>query len=153
VDLCPTADVRLDLGRERLPWGDATVAGVYAAHCLEHLQPAGLWHCLAEIARVCREGAMVEIHAPHAFHSCALVPGHCCVMGERWVRRWREYGHGISHGRCLEWRRSHYQAEDEFSGPVGRRLLRLGFSEQEVLRLFPEMCHEVYFYLEVVRHE
>jgi len=53
--------------RSGLPFRDCTVDGIYATHVLEHFDD--LVGIMAEIWRVCRDGARVYITVPHASSS------------------------------------------------------------------------------------
>jgi SAM-dependent methyltransferase len=69
-------DYVVDLERDRFPFDDNTVETVVAHHVLEHLGE-GYFHCLQEIYRVCKHGAIVDIHVPHHRHdSFAADPTH-----------------------------------------------------------------------------
>lgn len=76
VDLQPAAkpDVVLDIGKDTFPWPDSTVDGVQIWHILEHLGPATepFFHCLKEIYRVCKPGALVGVIVPHPRHDVFL---------------------------------------------------------------------------------
>lgn len=65
-----------------LPWSDGTVSVVHCAHVLEHLPPGeAVWWALAEIWRVCHDGAEVTIRVPHADTPEAAWPAHA----SRWT--------------------------------------------------------------------
>lgn len=53
-------DVLLDLEKDKLPFDDNTVDKVFAHHVLDRLGD-GYLHCIKEIYRVCKPGAMIEI--------------------------------------------------------------------------------------------
>jgi SAM-dependent methyltransferase len=59
----PGVDVVLELGREKLPFDDNTFDIVYAHHVLEHITPLG--DVLAELHRVCRAGAVIDVIVPY----------------------------------------------------------------------------------------
>ena len=146
----PEVDVRLDLdGPVVLPWADDEVAAVYSSHCLEHLtdyQPL-----LAELCRVCRVGATLEIRVPHWLHDCAGIVRHKSVVTERWVRRWPLYGYGVGHGKRLELRAVHYESEEELEELRPFFGGKLGMTDEQIKRFVPKACHEVKFTLEVIR--
>jgi ubiquinone/menaquinone biosynthesis C-methylase UbiE len=64
-------DYQLDVERDRFPFEDETVETVVAHHILEHLGE-GYFHCLQEIYRVCKHGAIVDIRVPHPRHDSFL---------------------------------------------------------------------------------
>lgn len=63
ITALPGVDVVLDLDKEKLPFRDETFDKVYAYHVLEHLR--NLSDVLAEIHRVCKPGAVVDILVPY----------------------------------------------------------------------------------------
>ena len=69
---------------DRFPFEDDTVETVVAHHILEHLGD-GYFHCLQELYRVCKHGAIIDIRVPHHRHeSFAADPTHrrpITVMG------------------------------------------------------------------------
>lgn len=60
-------DYALDLEKDRLPFEDNSVDAVIAHHILEHLGE-GYFHCLQELYRVCKHGAVIDIRVPHPRH-------------------------------------------------------------------------------------
>jgi SAM-dependent methyltransferase len=69
-------DYVVDLEKDRFPFEDSTVETVVAHHVLEHFGE-GYFHCLQEIYRVCKHGAIVDIRVPHHRHdSFASDPTH-----------------------------------------------------------------------------
>jgi SAM-dependent methyltransferase len=64
-------DFCLDLEKDRLPFEDNTVEFVLAHHILEHLGD-GFFHCLQELYRVCKHGAIIDIVVPHPRHEAFL---------------------------------------------------------------------------------
>lgn len=60
-------DYVVDLEKDRFPFEDSTVEEVMASHVLEHLGE-GFFHCMQEIYRVCKNGAIVHISVPHPNH-------------------------------------------------------------------------------------
>lgn len=99
----PGVDHVLDLTRDRYPFKDGTVSHVFSSHFLEHIEAPN--HVLAEVGRICREGAQIEIWTPYAFSNEAFIYGHkaylteemwlhfCCIhrdvhlplLGGRWL--------------------------------------------------------------------
>lgn len=59
----PGVDVVLELGREKLPFDDNMFEIVYAHHVLEHITPLG--DVLAELHRVCKAGAVIDVIVPY----------------------------------------------------------------------------------------
>lgn len=76
----PGVDHVLDLTRDRFPFDDATVDHVFSSHFLEHIGPPN--HIFQEIARVCRDGATIEIWTPYAFSNDAFIYGHITFLTE-----------------------------------------------------------------------
>lgn len=66
-DKCSNADYILDLEKDKLPFDDNSVEFVVAHHVLEHLGE-GYFHCLQELYRVCKHGALIDIRVPHPYH-------------------------------------------------------------------------------------
>lgn len=60
-------DYIVDVERDRFPFEDNTVETVVAHHILEHLGE-GFFHCLQELYRVCKHGAIIDIRVPHYKH-------------------------------------------------------------------------------------
>lgn len=60
-------DYVVDLEKDRYPFDDNTVEAVIAHHVLEHLGD-GFFHCLQELYRVCKHGAIIDIRVPHPRH-------------------------------------------------------------------------------------
>jgi predicted SAM-dependent methyltransferase len=60
-------DFLLDIEKDKLPFEDSTVEAVVAHHILEHLGE-GYFHCLQELYRVCKHGAVIDIRVPHHRH-------------------------------------------------------------------------------------
>lgn len=75
-----------------LPLKPESVSHVYTAHCLEHVQ--NLYGVLWELARVCQNGATIEIRVPHHLHPDAMCPAHKHVISENVVKGWckRDWG-------------------------------------------------------------
>lgn len=65
LDITPLdgVDVVLDLDKEKVPFADNTFETVYAHHVLEHLR--NLPDVLAELHRVCKAGAVIDILVPY----------------------------------------------------------------------------------------
>jgi len=70
-DSSSNPDYALDVEKDRLPFEDNTVECVVAHHIFEHLGE-GYFHCLQEIYRVCKHGAIIDIRVPHPRHDSFL---------------------------------------------------------------------------------
>lgn len=70
-DALSNPDYQLDVEKDGFPFEDNTVEAVVAHHILEHLGE-GYFHCLQEIYRVCKHGAIVDIRVPHPRHDSFL---------------------------------------------------------------------------------
>ncbi len=64
-------DFVLDLEKDKLPFDDNSVEAVIAHHVLEHMGE-GYFHCLKELYRVCKHGAIIDIRVPHPRHDTYL---------------------------------------------------------------------------------
>lgn len=64
-------DYCLDVEKDVLPFDDNSVETVVAHHVLEHLG-AGYFHCLQELYRVCKSGAIIDVRVPHPRHDSYL---------------------------------------------------------------------------------
>jgi ubiquinone/menaquinone biosynthesis C-methylase UbiE len=75
-DKATDPDHVLDVEVDKFPFEDDTVETVVAHHILEHLGD-GYFHCLQELYRVCKHGAIIDIRVPHHRHeSFAADPTH-----------------------------------------------------------------------------
>jgi SAM-dependent methyltransferase len=149
VDLCETADVRLDLDRDRLPFEDGSVDELYTSHCLEHL--TNVPHVVREIARVCREGATVEIRVPSWLSDQALCPGHRCTISPTQVRHWEEFAADWFNGpRRLKLVKTEYVPSAAFAEA---QKLFAWLTDEQVMRFVPGACHEIRYQLTVVPNE
>lgn len=83
-DSATNPDYVVNVEVDRFPFEDSTVETVVAHHILEHLGE-GYFHCLQELYRVCKHGAIIDIRVPHHRHeSFAADPTHrrpITVMG------------------------------------------------------------------------
>lgn len=69
-------DFVVDLEKDRLPFEDNSVDTVLAHHILEHLGD-GFFHCVKELYRVCKHGAVIDVRVPHPRHDTFLIdPSH-----------------------------------------------------------------------------
>lgn len=64
-------DYCLDIEKDNLPFEDNSVSVVVAHHVFEHLGE-GYFHCLQELYRVCKHGAMIDVRVPHPRHDAYL---------------------------------------------------------------------------------
>ena len=63
IDICPPADIIMDVSTEKLPFDDNSVDEVYTSHLLEHVEnPLFL---LKEIYRVLKKRGELTIQYPH----------------------------------------------------------------------------------------
>jgi len=60
-------DYVFNLEKDPFPFEDNTVEEVIAHHVLEHMGE-GYFHCLQELYRVCKHGAIIDIRVPHPRH-------------------------------------------------------------------------------------
>jgi ubiquinone/menaquinone biosynthesis C-methylase UbiE len=75
-DSATNPDYVVDIEKDKFPFEDSTVETVVAHHILEHLGE-GYFHCLQELYRVCKHGAIIDIRVPHHRHeSFAADPTH-----------------------------------------------------------------------------
>lgn len=74
IDMDPGSnpDFVVDLERESLPFEDNTVDSVIAHHVLEHMGD-GFFHCVKELYRVCKGGAVIDVRVPHPRHDTFLI--------------------------------------------------------------------------------
>jgi predicted SAM-dependent methyltransferase len=63
-DALAKPDYLFNLEKDPFPFPDDSVEVVVASHVLEHLGE-GYFHCLKELYRVCKHGAIIHIKAPH----------------------------------------------------------------------------------------
>lgn len=70
-DSLSNPDYALNLEKDPLPFDNDTVEAVLAHHILEHLGE-GYFHCLQELYRVCKHGAVIDIRVPHPRHDSFL---------------------------------------------------------------------------------
>lgn len=73
VDADPSTnpDHVVNLEKDKLPFDNNSVDNVQAHHILEHLGE-GYFHCLQELYRVCKDGALIDIVVPHHRHDFFL---------------------------------------------------------------------------------
>jgi SAM-dependent methyltransferase len=135
----PGVDHVLNLTQDRLPFDDNTVDHVFSAHFLEHIGAPN--HIFKEIARVCRDGAKIELWTPYAFSNDAFLYGHVTFFTEQ---QWlyfcyydRDYHLEILGGRWLL-RNINYVVSPQ----VKLELESKGFSVDFALRYFKSVATE-----------
>ncbi len=148
VDRCEGATVQLDLERDDLPFADGSVSEVHSSHCFEHL--GAHHHLLHEIVRVCHAGARFELCVPHWLSGMALCSSHRCTISPAQVRHWcqdfiEDWWKGCS--RRLRLLGTEYVRGDAF---LEARTLFPQMTDEQVLRLVPDACHEVVYRFEVI---
>ena len=137
----PCVDVVLDLTKDRLPFADGTVDHVFSAHFLEHIPSPN--HVFREIARVCRDGAKIEIWTPYAYSDPAFLYGHLVFLSElQWyffccAESNRDYHLDILGGRWLL-RNIHYVVPIQ----VQKELIDNGFTIDFAIRYFKGVVQE-----------
>lgn len=74
VDIDPGSnpDYVVNLEKDPLPFEDNSVSEIKAHHVLEHLGE-GFFHCLKEMYRVCKHGAILDVQVPHPRHDVFLI--------------------------------------------------------------------------------
>jgi SAM-dependent methyltransferase len=80
----PGVDYVLDIESQPLPFADQSVEYVFSSHFLEHTYNPG--NVLAEVGRVCIDGAQLEFWTPYAWHNDAFLPGHNIFFTEEYYR-------------------------------------------------------------------
>jgi len=65
-------DYCLNLEEDKLPFDDNSVEEILAHHILEHLGN-GFFHCIQEMYRVCKHGAIIDVRVPHPRHDTFLI--------------------------------------------------------------------------------
>lgn len=148
LDILDCADICVDLENAILPFDSDSVDEVYTAHCLEHVNNAVI--VLAEVLRVCRLGAAVEIRLPHWLHPMASCSGHVHVLSDRQVEIWCDqpqlfWPNVRKQFRLVE--PIHYQID------IAYHELRPAFpslTDRQVAKYIPGCCHEIRCKLEVV---
>lgn len=70
-DINSNPDYCLNIETDTLPFENDSVDVVVAHHILEHLGD-GYFHCLQELYRVCKHGAIIDIRVPHPRHDAFI---------------------------------------------------------------------------------
>lgn len=150
MDRIKSADIVHDL--EDFPWPLAadSVSQVYSSHCLEHLAASPI-AILNELARVCRIGATLELRMPTPGSHLENVHDHkqtWSVISLRNIDEFfpREVWTGPKRLKLLRWHIEPSILWEPFAPRIKRRLP--GFTDQELMLLFPMLSHETRFYLE-----
>lgn len=73
VDLRDTADLRLDISKDRLPFPDNSVDVIFTSHTLEHIQPNSLGFVLDEFYRVIKPGGLREVSGGEMVYEGGIV--------------------------------------------------------------------------------
>lgn len=72
ADAGSNPDYVVDLETDKLPFNDSSVDHILAHHVLEHLGD-GFFHCIREMYRVCKDGAIIDVRVPHPRHDTFLI--------------------------------------------------------------------------------
>jgi len=72
IDSGSNPDYCLNIEKDKLPFEDSSIDEVLAHHILEHLGD-GFFHCLQELYRVCKHGAIIDVRVPHPRHDTFLI--------------------------------------------------------------------------------
>lgn len=146
-DILDCADIVIDLEKGKLPFEDNSVDEVYSAHCLEHVNNAVA--VLAEVLRICRVGATVEMRLPHWLHPMASCSGHVHVLSDRQVEIWCSHPENFWPDSIKSFRLVkpiHYQIDVDFHE---LRPLFPNMTDRQVARFIPGCCHEIRVVMEV----
>lgn len=65
VDVRSGADVKVDIAKSKLPFGDNSINAIYTSHTLEHIFPDRLPFVLSEFYRVLKPGMPVRVVVPN----------------------------------------------------------------------------------------
>ena len=163
IDIDPStgAEHILDLEKDTLPFDDSTVDTVLAHHVLEHLGE-GFFHCLQEIYRVCKAGAVIDVVVPHPRHDAFLAdPTHrrpitvmtMQLFSQKFNRLSRQQGWpssrlGEFYGVDFELLDFHYRPDDSAKTQLG------GLSEQQLHDYADQHCNiisEIHMRLVVIK--
>ena len=148
LDNCDGADIRCDIEHDRWPLADDTVEDVYANHVLQRVVDTK--HILHEIVRVCRVGARVEIRVPHWLQSMALCGGQHHTISPMQVKHWSDHfildwWEGCT--KRLKLHRIEYIPGETF----GEAKDLFGWlSDEQIMRMIPDSCHEVRYHMETI---
>jgi len=153
-DRCATADriVDFDAPDFRLPFDDGVAHHVYTAHCLEHV--VELKRVLWEIVRVSAIGGMVEMVAPHWAGNMANCHGHVQTISHEQAEHWG--GESDTTARDYWWKGSPKRLRlfaTTYSPGGGFAFWRKSLpaaTDEEIMRLCNDACHEVRYVFHVV---
>lgn len=145
----PGVDYVVDFEHEPLPFPDRSVAYAHISHALEHVEdPVRL---LAEITRVCRDGARVDIWSPYAWGNSAFVFTHKTFFNEDHFFHpcvwFPDFWADILHGRWLLHAFTYIVEE-----PTLRDLARHNISAGFAIRYLKDVVKEFGIHVEV-RHD
>ena len=151
VDKDPRADLVWDL--EHYPWPLQDVDEVYSCHCLEHLSSMNA--ALAEIARICKLGAAVELRLPHPHSQLAMVEDHKHVFGTLTaINLDRHFPQLFWKGeRRLKLLRTELAPTSLLAEARMELPFLTGLDDQTVMKWIPGTCHETRFYYTVIPNE
>jgi len=136
-------DCVLDMERQPLPFDDRSVSYIYSSHFLEHT--TRLDAVLAEISRVCADGAQLELWTPYSWHSHGLLPGHttffmeeyyyfvCVYYREAWQKLVGVDAHWVLNG-------IHYSISEETQALLRQRNIELEFALKHMINIASEFC-------------
>ncbi len=157
VDKLDCADVQADFellgdmaAGARLPFADNSVQHIYSSHCFEHV--VNLKGLLHELARVAALGCVVEIRVPHWLSNMANCHDHkqtiSHVQIEHWTSTALEYWWQGCNKRLklLETTLVPAAAFGEW------KTLLPHATDDQILRLCPDACHEYRFFMTFVPH-
>jgi SAM-dependent methyltransferase len=153
ADIAPGV-VRVNLGRQALPFDDLAFDAAYSSHVLQRV--GGLDLLLREIVRVCKNGATFELRLPHWLSSMAHCPGQLHTISEQQVQHWcRDFPADWFPPRLCDRRLRLARVEKVPSGNFQRAREVFGPlpSDDDLLDFVPDACHEVAYYFEVILNE
>lgn len=82
----PCVDRVLNFEKDQLPFEDDSVEEVFSSHCWEHIEhPINI---LRELARVCKDGARLELWMPYGHSDDGVILGHRVFYTEL---HWRHF--------------------------------------------------------------
>ena len=154
LDRCPTADHVIDFEADnlRFPFPDDAAHDLYSAHCLEHVR--NLKGVLREIARVCAIGARVEIVIPSWFGNMAMCHDHKQTISQEQANHWGAEDNPTARrywweGSPKRLRLVETEYRPGYALTIWKRWLPQA-SDDELMRLCNDACHEVLFRFNVV---
>jgi hypothetical protein len=130
--------------RQPLPFDDRSVSYIFSSHFLEHTTK--LDAVLAEISRVCADGAQLELWTPYSWHNHGLLPGHTTFFMEEFYYHvcvyHREVWQKIVVGADAHWvlNRIHYSISEETLGLLRQKNIGLEFALKHMINIASEFC-------------